>query len=125
MLTLTLSIMGSHFVGIPTWNMLLYVAVLLCVWGIGCVYCLCAVKLPLDGVQGLDDVKSMIHKLYTSLNIDQHQVGVAVRGGHCSEDILGHQRPQTHHRHSCYRTIDIEPLLYIRIRRSRVDMYVQ
>ena len=41
----------------------------------------CAVKLPVDGVQGLDDVKSMIHKLYTSLNIDQHQVGVVVRGG--------------------------------------------
>lgn len=40
--------------------------------------CPCAVKLPVDGVQGLDEVKNMIHKLYTALNIDQHQVGVAV-----------------------------------------------
>ena len=33
------------------------------------------VQAPLDGTQGLDDVKNMIHKLYTSLNIDQHQLG--------------------------------------------------
>ena len=50
-----------------------------CVTGRVC--CPCAVKLPLDGVQGLDEVKNMIHKLYTSLNIDQHQVGVTVWGG--------------------------------------------
>ena len=49
--------------------------------GTGRVCCPCAVKLPLDGVQGLDEVKNTIHKLYTSLNIDQHQVGVAVWGG--------------------------------------------
>ena len=49
--------------------------------GTGRVCCPCAVKLPLDGMQGLDEVKNMIHKLYTSLNIDQHQVGVAVWGG--------------------------------------------
>ena len=29
----------------------------------------------MDGTQGLDDVKNMIHKLYTSMNIDQHQLG--------------------------------------------------
>ena len=46
--------------------------------GTGRVCCPCAAKLPLDGVQGLDEVKNMIHKLYTSLNIDQHQVGVTV-----------------------------------------------
>ena len=46
-------------------------------------------KLPLDGVQGLDEVKNMIHKLYTSLNIDQHQVGVAVWGGGGSSRLGG------------------------------------
>ena len=66
---------GSHVVRIPTQRMALR-----CVWHWVCVLSH-AVKLPLDGVQGLDEVKSMIHKLYTSLNIDQHQVGVAVRGG--------------------------------------------
>ena len=55
-----------------------------------CVFSPCAVKLPVDGVQGLDDVKSMIHKLYTSLNIDQHQVGVAVRGGCGGEGWVWH-----------------------------------
>ena len=29
---------------------------------------------PLDGEQSLSDVKNMIHKLYTSLNVDVHQV---------------------------------------------------
>ena len=45
-----------------------------------CVVSLCSEAL-LNGMQGLDEVKNMIHKLYTSLNIDQHQVGVAVWGG--------------------------------------------
>ena len=66
--------------------------------GTGHVCCPCAVKLPLDGMQGLDEVKNMIHKLYTSLNIDQHQVGVAVWGGvgvtkskgYGSEEYFGH-----------------------------------
>ena len=29
---------------------------------------------PLDGEKSLSDVKNMIHKLYTSLNVDRHQV---------------------------------------------------
>ena len=40
----------------------------------------CAVKSSIDGVQGLSDVKTMVHKLYTSLNVDQHQVGRWGRG---------------------------------------------
>ena len=33
---------------------------------------------PLDGEQSLSDVKNMIYKLYTSLNVDWHQVWVCV-----------------------------------------------
>lgn len=32
------------------------------------------IKSSIDGVQGLSDVKTMVHKLYTSLNVDQHQL---------------------------------------------------
>lgn len=33
-----------------------------------------AFSVPSDGEQSLSDVKNMIHKLYTSLNVDRHQV---------------------------------------------------
>lgn len=31
-------------------------------------------SVPSDGEESLSDVKNMIHKLYTSLNVDTHQV---------------------------------------------------
>lgn len=31
-------------------------------------------NLPSDGGQALSDVKNMIHKLYSSLNVEKHQV---------------------------------------------------
>lgn len=31
-------------------------------------------SVPLDGEKSLSDAKNMIHKLYTSLNVDRHQV---------------------------------------------------
>ena len=38
------------------------------------VSCFNTAKFPLDGEQSLSDVKNMIHKLYTSVNVDRHQV---------------------------------------------------
>lgn len=33
------------------------------------------IKYPLDGEKSLSDVRNMIHKLYTQLNVDTHQLG--------------------------------------------------
>ena len=38
-----------------------------------CVFSL-AVPLSLDGEKSVSDVRNMIHKLYTSLNVEKHQV---------------------------------------------------
>ena len=37
-------------------------------------FCYIVSTVPLKGEQSLSDVKNMIHKLYTSLNVDSHQV---------------------------------------------------
>ena len=35
-------------------------------------------SVPLDGEKSLSDAKNMIHKLYTSLNVDRHQVNYTI-----------------------------------------------
>lgn len=37
-------------------------------------FCGCVGKFPLDGEKSLSDVRNMIHKLYSSLNVGQLQV---------------------------------------------------
>ncbi len=60
---------------------------------------------PLKGEQSLSDVKNMIHKLFTSLNVDAHQVtrwGVVCGRGHKRIGLRVHNCLQYVRVYSCF-----------------------